>query len=123
MQQYAYSEDPNYGSDVARFVRNAVQELIKYEVVPDRTLTDRLIQIDRHRQLIRVRPGQPFRRFHALVDRATLFVVGGISWAPEYHEGPRLHAIPAVPASTPFKPSSPIRTHLRVVSDLPEAME
>lgn len=93
MYQYTFPDDPNYCSTQARFVRDYVQTLIEYEVVPDPSLTDELVEIDARARQIRVRPGQQFRAFHTLVNRAMLYVVGGSSWAEEFHTKPSLRVI------------------------------
>jgi hypothetical protein len=92
---HAFPFDPAYDSEAARWIRDAVQELTSYEVVPGVLTGDRLLEIDRRNQVIRIQEGQPFRRFHHLVDRACLFVVGGSDWAPEFRTRTNLRLVTA----------------------------
>lgn len=95
--------DPNYRSDPAAYLRDAVEGLTHYAVVPAAQLRS-MLEIDHLAREIRVRPGQAFRTFHALLGRATLYVIGGHEWAPEFvAPKPRLHVVPAIPSFTPPK--------------------
>lgn len=104
MYRYSFPDDPNYRSDPAVFVRDAVRELLSYDIVSDPSLTTRLLEIDQRKQVIKVQPGHSFRRFHRLVDRASLYVAGGSAWAPEFHVQTNLRLVSDVPA--PRTPST-----------------
>lgn len=99
MYRYKFPEalDPGYGSDVARFVRDCVYDRIGYDITPDPTLVERVLEIDHREQVIKVRPGLVFRKFHAAIDRAVLYVVGGSAWAPEFSTRTRLTVVPEFP--------------------------
>lgn len=107
MQSAVRFVDPLYRGEIATFIREAVLKLTDYEIVADPNV-QRLVEVDRRAELIKVQPGQPLRDFQTLADRATLFVVGGAAWAPEFTRSrPRLQAVPAIPDLTRFKPVQP----------------
>lgn len=99
--------DPDYTSDPASYLRDTVQALTKYTVVADAALTRSMLEIDDATQEIRIRKGEAFRIFHALMGRATLYVVGGASWAPEFRTKARLHVVPPVPSCKLPKQATP----------------
>jgi hypothetical protein len=94
---FSVPQDPGYTSAVARYIRDAVYDRIRYDVIPDPTLTDRVLEINHREHVINVRPGMDLRRFHCAIDRAVLFVVGGIAWAPEFIVRPQLSLVRELP--------------------------
>lgn len=97
MHGHRFMDDPNYHCEPASFLREAVEGLTNYQVISDPHMADRVLEIDDRAREIRVRPGEPFRRFHELVGRATLYVVGGSAWAPEFHTRPKLTVVQELP--------------------------
>lgn len=93
MYQYRFPKDPDYRSDPAEFVKASVYDLIKYDVVADPSLTNHLFEVDCRNKKIKVRRGEAYRRFNAVVDLAVHYAVGGREWAPEVHEVPKLRLI------------------------------
>lgn len=85
--------DPGYTGAVARYIRECVYDRYRYDVVPDPTLVDRVLEIEDRERVIKIRPGLAIRRFHAAIDRAVLYVVGGSEWAPEFRIQPNLRLI------------------------------
>lgn len=99
MYRYKFPEttDPCYESEVAQFVRACVYDRIGYDVIPDSTLIERVVELDHRDQVIKVRPGLAFRKFHTAINRSVLYVVGGSAWAPEFRTQARLTVVPELP--------------------------
>lgn len=97
MYRHEFPDDPHYRNDPAAYLRDAVRRLTHYEVIADPNLTTRVLEIDDRAREIRIRSGEPFRRFHELIGRATLYVIGGSAWAPEFHTRPRLTVVRDMP--------------------------
>lgn len=94
MYQRLFPTDPIDLSGAVEWLTEAVERLTNYTVTRDETLGGRLIEISSRARTIRINPPEEFGEFHRLLGRATLFTVGGSSWAPEFTVRPRLYVVP-----------------------------
>jgi len=85
--------DPHYVTAPAVFLKHTTMMLTGYMVVIDHALRRGVMKIDHDLKVIRVRTGLGLDNYNWLLWRATVRLLWGKEWAPEFIERPKRPAL------------------------------
>lgn len=85
--------DPYYSGPAAQHIQRWVRDRLGYRVESEPTMRDRLVEVDQGRGEIRVQRGRSLWEFHSDVGMASLWIIGGDSWVPDFMTDRRLRLV------------------------------
>lgn len=96
--------DPTYLSVPARYIAEVTSAITHHHVAVEHALTRAPLAIDHDHEIIRVKSGMSLPQFQWVLARATLRILFGEEWAPEFksrnghgHANPRPPRLSLVP--------------------------